>query len=159
MLDLKRVPAREQPAARRRRNFEEVCLGYGREEAMAEASRCLNCKKPRCVAGCPVSIDIPGFIAKVKAGDVAVERIIRDAMRLMGRAIGGVVNLLAPDVVVLGGGLVEAMPRLALEEVRLGLKETAMASLAQQVKVVEADLGDDATTLGAAALAADALER
>ena len=97
-----------------------------------------------------------GLLAKaVKAGDVAVERIIRDAMRLMGRAIGGVVNLLAPDVVVLGGGLVEAMPRLALEEVRLGLKETAMASLAQQVKVVEADLGDDATTLGAAALVAE----
>ena len=77
-------------------------------------------------------------------------------MRLMGRAIGGVVNLLAPDVVVLGGGLVEALPRLALEEVRLGLKETAMASFVGQVKVVEAELGDDATTLGAAALAADA---
>jgi len=98
-----------------------------------------------------------GLLAKaVKAGDAAVERIIRDAMRLMGRAIGGVVNLLAPDVVVLGGGLVEALPRLALEEVRLGLKETAMASFVGQVKVVEAELGDDATTLGAAALAADA---
>ncbi|HAL92679.1 MAG TPA: transcriptional regulator, partial [Verrucomicrobia bacterium] len=57
--------------------------------------------------------------------------------------------------VVLGGGLVEAMPRLALEEVRAGLKETAMASFAKQVKVVEADLGDDATTMGAAALAAE----
>ncbi len=96
-----------------------------------------------------------GLLAKaIKAGDAAVERIVRDAMRLMGRAIGGVVNLLAPDVVVLGGGLVEAMPRLALEEVRIGLKETAMVSFARQVKVVEAELGDDATTLGAAALAA-----
>ena len=96
-----------------------------------------------------------GLLAKsIKAGDAAVERIVRDAMRLMGRAIGGVVNLLAPDVVVLGGGLVEAIPRLALEEVRAGLAETAMASFAKQVKVVEADLGDDATTLGAAALAA-----
>ena len=96
-----------------------------------------------------------GLWAKaIKAGDAAVERIVRDAMRLMGRAIGGVVNLLAPDVVVLGGGLVEAMPRLALEEVRIGLKETAMVSFAKQVKVVEAELGDDATTLGAAALAA-----
>lgn len=95
-----------------------------------------------------------GLLAKaVKAGDVAVERIVRDAMRLMGRAIGGVVNLLAPDVVVLGGGLVEAMPRLALDEVRTGLKETAMATLAKQVRVVEAKLGDDATTMGAAALA------
>ena len=96
-----------------------------------------------------------GLLAKaIKAGDAAVERIVRDAMRLMGRAIGGVVNLLAPDVVVLGGGLVEAIPRLALDEVRLGLKETAMDSLAKQVKVLEAELGDDATTMGAAALAA-----
>lgn len=95
-----------------------------------------------------------GLLAKaIKAGDAAVERIVRDAMRLMGRAIGGVVNLLAPDVVVLGGGLVEALPRLALDEVRRGLKETAMDSLAKQVKVVEAELGDDATTMGAAALA------
>jgi glucokinase len=97
-----------------------------------------------------------GLLAKaIKAGDKAVERIIRDAMRLMGRAIGGVVNLLAPDIVVLGGGLVEAMPRLALEEVRIGLKETAMASFSKQVKVVEARLGDEATTMGAAALAAE----
>ena len=97
-----------------------------------------------------------GLLAKaIKEGDTAVERIIRDAMRLMGRAIGGVVNLLAPDVVVLGGGLVEAMPRLILEEVRLGLKETAMGSFVKQVKVAEAALGDDATALGAAALAAE----
>ncbi len=71
MVELKRVPVREQPADRRRQNFEEVCLGYDREEAMREAARCLNCKKPRCVAGCPVAIDIPGFIARVQAGDVA----------------------------------------------------------------------------------------
>jgi len=97
-----------------------------------------------------------GLLAKaIKAGDVTVERIVRDGMRLMGRGIGGVVNLLAPDVVVLGGGLVEAMPRLVLEEVRAGLKETAMASFLKQVKVREAKLGDDATTMGAAALAAE----
>ena len=101
-----------------------------------------------------------GLLAKaVKAGDAAVERIVRDAMHLLGRAIGGVVNLLAPDVIVLGGGLVEAMPRLALEEVKSGLKETAMASFLQPLKVREADLGDEATTLGAAALAADAAGR
>jgi len=95
-----------------------------------------------------------GVLAKaIKAGDTTVERIVREGMRLMGRGIGGVVNLLAPDVVVLGGGLVEAMPRLVQEEVRIGLKETAMASFAKQVKVREAKLGDDATTLGAAALA------
>ena len=97
-----------------------------------------------------------GLLAKaIKAGDASVERIVRDAMHLMGRAIGGVVNLLAPDVVVLGGGLVEAMPKIALEEVRRGLKDTAMATFARQVKVATAALGDDATTLGAAALAAE----
>ena len=71
MLDLTRVPVREQPVTQRRQNFEEVCLGYDQSEATREASRCLGCKKPKCVEGCPVSIDIPGFIAKVKAGDVA----------------------------------------------------------------------------------------
>ena len=101
-----------------------------------------------------------GLLAKaVKAGDGAVERIIRDAMRLMGRAIGGVVNLLAPDVVVLGGGLVEAVPRIVLEETKAGIQETAMASFLRQFRVVEADLGDDATTLGAAALAAEGAVR
>lgn len=91
----------------------------------------------------------------IQAGDSAVERIVRDGMRLMGRGIGGVVNLLAPDVLVLGGGLVEAMPELVLEEVRIGLKETAMASFTRQLKVREAKLGDDASTLGAAALVAE----
>lgn len=66
---LKRIPVREQEPLVRAKNFEEVCLGYNAEEAMAEASRCLQCKKPKCVGGCPVSIDIPGFISKVAGGD------------------------------------------------------------------------------------------
>ena len=66
---MKKVPVREQDPGVRAHNFEEVCLGYNKEEAMAEASRCLNCKNPQCVSGCPVSINIPGFIAKVKDGD------------------------------------------------------------------------------------------
>ena len=57
-----RVPVREQDPKIRATNFEEVCYGYNEEEAVAEAGRCLNCKKPRCVGGCPVSIDIPRFI-------------------------------------------------------------------------------------------------
>ena len=61
-----RVPIREQEAKVRATNFEEVCLGYNEEEAVAEAERCLNCKNPRCVQGCPVSINIPAFIQKVK---------------------------------------------------------------------------------------------
>ena len=69
---LKKVPVREQDAKVRAANFEEVCLGYNREEAMEEASRCINCKNAQCIKGCPVSINIPGFIEKVKEGDFVV---------------------------------------------------------------------------------------
>jgi len=67
---LKRVPVKEQDPKVRAHNFEEVCLGYDKEEAMDEASRCLKCKNAKCITGCPVSIDIPGFIKAVEAGDV-----------------------------------------------------------------------------------------
>ena len=66
----KRVPVREQDPDVRNKNFEEVCYGYNLEEAQAEAARCLNCKNPLCVQGCPVSIDIPAFIQKIKEGDM-----------------------------------------------------------------------------------------
>ena len=66
---LKKVPVREQDPKVRAANFEEVCLGYDHEEALAEASRCLKCKNARCVSGCPVAIDIPGFIKEVEAGE------------------------------------------------------------------------------------------
>jgi len=68
---LKKVPVREQAPEVRAKNFDEVCLGYNIEEAMTEASRCLHCKNAKCVSGCPVGIDIPGFIDKVKEGDIA----------------------------------------------------------------------------------------
>lgn len=66
---LKRIPVKEQEPKVRAKNFEEVCYGYNAEEAKEEASRCLNCKNPMCVKNCPVSIDIPGFIAYVKNGE------------------------------------------------------------------------------------------
>ncbi len=66
---MKKVPVREQDAKERATNFEEVCLGYNEEEAMAEATRCLNCKNAQCMKGCPVAIDIPAFIQKVKEGE------------------------------------------------------------------------------------------
>lgn len=69
MERIERVPMPEQDPARRIHNFEEVTLGYSREQAMLEASRCLDCKKPRCVPRCPVEIDIPGFIRRLKDGD------------------------------------------------------------------------------------------
>lgn len=65
-----RVPVREQAPEVRATNFEEVCFGYNLEEAMVEAARCLNCKVPRCVPGCPVNINIPAFIMEVKAGNI-----------------------------------------------------------------------------------------
>ena len=67
---MEKVPVREQDPKVRATNFEEVCLGYNKEEAEKEALRCLNCKNPRCVEGCPVAINIPGFITKLKEGDV-----------------------------------------------------------------------------------------
>ena len=67
---LKRVPVREQDPKVRAANFQEVCLGYNLEEAMAEATRCLKCKNARCITGCPVNIDIPGFIKEVEAGNI-----------------------------------------------------------------------------------------
>ncbi len=67
---LKKVPVREQDAKVRAANFEEVCLGYNKEEAMEEAARCINCKNAQCIKGCPVAINIPGFIEQVKNGNV-----------------------------------------------------------------------------------------
>ena len=66
---LNRVPVREQEPKVRATNFEEVCLGYNAEEAMKEAERCIHCKNAKCVKGCPVSINIPDFVAAVKAGE------------------------------------------------------------------------------------------
>ncbi len=66
---LKKVPVREQAPKVRATNFEEVCLGYNKKEAMEEANRCLGCKKAKCMEGCPVSINIPGFVHEVKEGN------------------------------------------------------------------------------------------
>ena len=77
-----RVQAAEQDPAVRRNNFEEVSLGYTEQQAVAEAQRCLNCKKPRCVTACPVSISIPAFIEQVAKGDfkAAAEVIAKDSV-------------------------------------------------------------------------------
>ncbi len=64
-----RVPVKEQEALVRAKNFEEVCLGYDAAEAMEEASRCLKCKNPQCQKGCPVGIDIPGFLREAEEGN------------------------------------------------------------------------------------------
>ena len=68
-LDLERRPMPKQPPHIRRRNFDEVARGYTREMAVAEARRCLLCKKPTCIEGCPVDIDIPAFVGRIAEGD------------------------------------------------------------------------------------------
>lgn len=67
---LNKIPVREQEAEKRAKNFEEVCLGYNKDEAMQEASRCINCKNAQCVKGCPVAINIPAFIEQIKEGNI-----------------------------------------------------------------------------------------
>ena len=77
---LKKVPVREQNPAVRAKNFEEVCYGYNKEEAMEEASRCINCKNAKCIEGCPVSINIPAFIHEVKEGN------FEEAYKIIGKS-------------------------------------------------------------------------
>ena len=100
-----------------------------------------------------------GMLAKsIAAGDKAVEEIVRQAARHVGRVLGSVINLLAPDTVVLGGGLIEAMPELHLEEIQQASLQTVLPSFEESYRVVIADLGDDAATVGAAAWAKAVLE-
>ena len=70
-MQMTKTPMPEQDPNVRNHNFKEVTLGYTPEMAMEEAKRCLHCKKPLCVGGCPVNIQIPDFIAKVAEGDFA----------------------------------------------------------------------------------------
>ena len=68
-----KIPRQEMPAQdpqARARNYDEVALGYPEESALLEAMRCLQCKRPKCVEGCPVGVDIPGFIERLTEGDM-----------------------------------------------------------------------------------------
>lgn len=94
----------------------------------------------------------------IAAGDAIIEKIVRRTARQLGRAIASVVNLMAPDTIVLGGGLVEAMPDLYLEEIRSTVKLEAMGAFTRNLKIAAAELGDNAGVLGAAALAGDAVK-
>ena len=92
-------------------------------------------------------------------GDETVEKILRKAAQQIGIALANVIHLLAPDVVVLGGGLVEAMPNLFLDEVSQTAKNRVMKSFRDTFRVVVAKLGDDATVRGAAAWTCHQAER
>jgi glucokinase len=83
-------------------------------------------------------------------GDVIIADIVRNAARQIGIAVGNLVNLLLPDKVILGGGLVEAMPDLFLDPVLKSARKRAMPALAESFEVVAAKLGDDSAVMGAA---------
>jgi glucokinase len=91
----------------------------------------------------------------IRAGDKVVEKIVRNAARRIGDAAANACNLLAPDVVVLGGGLVEALSKIFLDEVHDVISKKVMQSFVSSITVTVASLGDDAGVMGAAALIAD----
>ena len=93
----------------------------------------------------------------IAAGDQVVEEIVRVAASHIGHVVGSVINLLAADIVVLGGGLVEAIPSLFVETIQQASLETVLPSFEESYHVVAAKLGDDATVLGAAAWAREVI--
>jgi glucokinase len=96
--------------------------------------------------------------ASIAAGDKVVEAIVREAARHIGLAVASIVNLLAPDVVVIGGGLVEAMEELFVSEVRGSAKKRVLPSFVKSFEVQAAELGDDAGVMGSAAWAQHLVE-
>lgn len=94
----------------------------------------------------------------IAAGDKAVETIVREAARTIGWAMAGIVNVMAPDTVLLGGGLVNDMPELFVSEIDAALRAQVMPAFADTFKVTAAKLGDDASVTGAAALAQRAVQ-
>jgi glucokinase len=112
------------------------------------------------IAGTDLSQIRSGALAEaIHEGDEIIEQIVRNAARSIGVAVANTVNLLAPDIVILGGGLVEAMKEIFVEEVSKAVDKYAMKSLADEVEVAAAKLGDDAGVMGAAALAKDTFSK
>lgn len=104
------------------------------------------------ISGSEISKMKSGALAASAAKDEAVERIILRAAKWLGIGLAGAVNLLGPDKIVLGGGMVEAMPKLILNEVEETVKRNVMKSYRESFEIVAAELGDDAVITGAAGL-------
>lgn len=157
------------------------CLEVGHMQVMADGPRC-SCGRQGCLEAvssrlaisaaaaqavyrgqAPKLAELAGtdlanirsgmLVESIKKGDKVIEQIIKDAATHLGTAIGGLVHLLAPDVIVLGGGLVEAMPDLYVEQVSSAAKKWVLPPYAKTYEIVAAKLGDDAVALGAAAWA------
>ncbi|HUG18969.1 MAG TPA: ROK family protein [Planctomycetaceae bacterium] len=110
-------------------------------------------------AGTDLSEIRSGLIAEAVKQDPVVDQIVRQAARQIGLAAGSLVHLLSPDRIVLGGGLVEALPQLFRQEVKAGVEEWILASFKDSFKIVVAELGDDAAVMGAAAFARNFLKQ
>jgi glucokinase len=106
----------------------------------------------------PANMRSAALAEAIAGGDAEIEEIVRDAARKIGQVIGGLVNVISPDIVVLGGGLVEAMEDLFLTEVRKMIKRTALPEIEAAVQVVAAKLGDDAVVMGAARIIREKIE-
>ncbi len=107
-------------------------------------------------AGTVVSrIRTPMIAESIRNGDTVVEKIVRRAARAIGTAVAGVIHLLSPDVIILGGGLVEAMPEIYLNEVSDAARKRVLPSFRDGFRIVKTELGNNATALGAAAFAMD----
>ena len=126
-----------------------LCAAY-----RGEAPRLLKENGGMDLAGVRSSV----LAAAVNGGDRAVERVVREAARWVGAGVATAVNLVAPDVVVLGGGLVTAMPDLFVEEVEDAARRAVMPTFRDAFRVEVARLGDRATVVGAAALVQDMVE-
>jgi len=98
------------------------------------------------------------LVRAIQEGDAMVEGVVRNAAYYVGIAVGNLVNVLSPEAVILGGGLVEAMPDLYLDEVKKAMKDHAMPFLRKRVRIMPAALGDNAVALGAAALIVETLK-
>ena len=99
------------------------------------------------------------IVAAIKNGDKMVEGVVRKAAYYVGIAVGNLINVISPEAVVLGGGLVEAMGELYLDEVKRAVKDHAMPFLRKKIRIVTAKLGDDAVAMGGAMLITERLNK
>lgn len=144
----------------RRGTLESVASRLAIAAAVAQAA--YRGEAPRVVelAGTDLSEIRSGVISKaIRGGDEVVERIVRQAAETIGVAIAGAVLMISPDTIVLGGGLVEAMPDLIVKEVRRAIQKNVLESFADSFRVIVAELGDDAAAIGAAGWAEQEIAR
>jgi glucokinase len=138
----------------------EVLDSVASRTAIAGDAAALAAKHPASklalIAGTDVKEITSGSIAKaIRKGDKAVERLVRSRAALIGAAVSNLVDFINPDLVVLGGGLVEAMPQLLRREIEKSIRAHATPKAAEDLKVVVAKLAKHAGTVGAARLAVD----